>query len=102
MEFIKINKNGYLTFYDKKRQKTVNICKSSGIKDADYKSYSDFSKIYYLQNKDILPKRIAYNKINKLFYVAWKFKDKNYSLGSFHTLEEAEQRFLEFKIFLIT
>ena len=102
MDFIKIDVNGYIKFYDRKRKVNISLGKSTGIKEQNYKIYSDFNKKYYLKNSDLIPKYISYNKKNELFYVGFKFKDKQYNLGSFHTLEEAEQRLLDFKIFLIT
>lgn len=102
MDFIKIDINGYIKFYDRKKKVNLSLGKTSGNKDKDYKTYSEFSKKFYFENKDLLPKRIYYNSKNELFYVTLQFKGKTYGLGSFHTLEEAENQLLDFKIFLIT
>jgi hypothetical protein len=99
---MKIDKNGYIKFYDKIKQVNVSLGKSTGVYDEDYKIYSDFNKKFYFENSNLIPKYIHYNKKNELFYVYFRFKEKNFNLGSFHTLEEAEQRLLDFKIFLLT
>ena len=101
MKAVNISTNGYIRFYDKKNKVNLSIGKSTGLEKEDYKIYSNFNKKFYLENSDLIPKYISYNKKNELFYVGFKFKDKQYNLGSFHTLEEAEQRLLDFKIFLI-
>jgi hypothetical protein len=98
---MKIDKNGYIRFYDKIKQRNISLGKSTGLQHEDYKIYSDFNKKFYLENSNLIPKYINYNHKNQLFYVHFKFKDKSISLGSFHTLEEAEQQLLDFKIFLI-
>lgn len=102
MDFVKIDTNGYIKFYDRKRKINISLGKSTGIKEQDYKIYSEFNKKYYSENSDLIPKYVSYNKKNELFYVGFKFKNKQYHLGTFHTLEEAEQNLLDFKIFLIT
>jgi len=98
---MKLDNNGYIRFYDKIKQVNVSLGKSTGIEKDDYKIYSDFNKKFYLKNSHLIPKFIHYNKKNELFYIQFKFKNKAISLGSFHTLEEAEQQLLDFKIFLI-
>jgi len=99
---VKVSSNGYIRFYDRTRRINLSIQKSTGLEKEDYKIYSEFNKKFYSENSELIPKYISYNKKNELFYVAFKFKDKTFGLGSFHTLEEAQQRLLEFKIFLLT
>lgn len=98
---MKLDVNGYIKFYDRKRKCTLSLGKSTGIYEEDYKKYSAFNKKFYSENKELIPKRIYYNKQNKLFYVQLDFQNKIITLGSHHTLEEAEQQLLDFKIFLI-
>jgi len=102
MKFIRIDINGYIKFYDRVNKKQLSLGKSTGIEDLDYNIYSEFSKLFYNEHSKIMPKRIYYNKKNRLFYVSMEFKGKTIGLGSFHTLEEAEKQLLDFKIFLIT
>jgi ribosomal protein S18 len=98
---IPIDVNGYIKFYDRLNKKNLSLGKATGFKNVDYKTYSDFSKKFYSENSKLIPKRIYYNKKNELFYVQFEFKKKVITLGSFHTLEEAEEQLLDFKIFLI-
>jgi hypothetical protein len=99
---MKIDKKGYIKFYDKVKKVNISLGKSTGIYEQDYKIYSNFNKKFYSENSNLIPKYISYNKKNKLFYVSFKFKEKNFNLGTFHTLEEAKKQLLDFKVFLIT
>jgi len=101
-DLIKLTPKGYIRFYDKILKKTLTIGKTTGLFDEDYKIYSDYNKKYYNENSHLIPKYIYYNKKNELFYVQFLFNGKNFSLGSYHTLQEAEQMLLSFKIFLLT
>lgn len=99
---MKIDKNGYIKFYDKVKKANISLGKSTGVYREDYLIYSEFNKKYYSDKPKLIPKFISYNKRNELFYVKLQFKEKIFGLGSFHTLEEAEQQLLDFKIFLLT